>query len=402
MNHTATPARRSNRAAVALGLTAALAVTACGSDDDSPEPAPTDGSRIDDSSDTSAGSDDGSTSDSDDAAVSEGNEPAPASDVDLTLVAYESFPSADTPINDRLADFTADTGIDVEILIAGDTGTMLSKAELTAGNPEGDVMWGIDNTFLSRAIASDVFEPYQSPGLSDVPAALTELVPNGEATPVDIGDVCINYDIAALEALELAPPMSLADLADPAYADLLVVENPASSSPGLAFLLATIDEYGADGWQDYWSSLVDNGVEVVDSWSQAYYEVFSYAGGERPLVVSYGSSPPFEVLFGDGLDTAPTGVVESTCYRQVEFAGILAGTEHPAEAQQLIDFLIGVEFQSELPLNVFVFPANSTVELDQTFQDFAVIPDDSRALDPAEIAANREDWIDDWTDLVLG
>ena len=176
---------------------------------------------------------------------------------------------------------------------------MLSKASLTAGNPEGDVMWGVDNTFLSRAVADGVFEPYDSPAVGEHPAELTELVPNGEATPVDYGDVCVNYDVAWFADNGLDVPTSLDDLIDPAYADLLVVQNPATSSPGLAFLLATIDEYGDEpddsgipGWQAYWQSLVDNGVEVVDGWTQAYYERFSAAGGgPKPLVVSYGIEP---------------------------------------------------------------------------------------------------------------
>jgi thiamine transport system substrate-binding protein len=280
---------------------------------------------------------------------------------------------------------------------------MLSKAELTAGNPEGDVMWGVDSTFLSRAVESGIFEPYEANGLDAVPSDLTDLVPGAAATPVDFGDVCVNYDIAALDGLGLDPPGSLADLSDPAYRDLLVVQNPASSSPGLAFLLATVDEYGQDGWQDYWASLVDNGVEVVDSWTAAYYEQFSYAGGDRPLVVSYGSSPPFEVLFAESeLDATPTGVVESTCYRQVEFAGVLAGTDQPDEARRLVDLLITTEFQEALPLDVFVFPANSDAQLDPVFEEYAVIPDDSRELDPSTIEANREAWIDEWTDLVVG
>jgi len=329
--------------------------------------------------------------------------PAQSTEETITLVAYESFPSEGTRVNELLGEFAEQTGIDVEILIAGDTGTMLSKAELSAGNPEGDVMWGIDSTFLSRAIDSEIFEPYTAAGLDAVPAALTDLAPNGEATPVDLGDVCINYDIAALDRLGLEPPATLDDLTDPAYQDLLVVQNPASSSPGLAFLLATIDEFGADGWQAYWSDLVDNGVQVVDGWTAAYYERFSYAGGDRPLVVSYGSSPPFEVLFAETeLDAAPTGVVESTCYRQVEFAGVLAGTDQPDEARQLVDFLLTPEFQAALPLDVFVFPANGEVELDPVFQEYAVIPETSRELDPSTIDANRETWIDEWTDLVIG
>ena len=321
----------------------------------------------------------------------------------ITLVAYESFPTEGTRVNELLGEFTVETGIEVEILVAGDTGTMLSKAELTAGNPEGDVMWGIDNTFLSRAIGSAIFEPYAADGLDAIPTALTDLVPNGEATPVDLGDVCVNYDVAALDGLGLEPPETLDDLADPGYADLLVVQNPATSSPGLAFLLATIDEYGEDGWQDYWTRLVDNGVQVVDGWTAAYYEQFSYAGGTRPLVVSYGSSPPFEVLYSETeLDAAPTAVVESTCYRQVEFAGLLAGTDHPAAARRLVDFLITPGFQAALPLDLFVFPANRDVTLDPVFQEYAVIPDTSRELDPSTIDANRETWIDAWTDLVIG
>ena len=321
----------------------------------------------------------------------------------VTLVAYESFPTEGTPINDQLDAFSAETGIDVEILIAGDTGTMLSKAELTAGNPEGDVMWGIDNTFLSRAVGAGIFEPYVADGIESVPSTFTDLVPDGEATPVDFGDVCVNYDIGALADLGVDAPTSLADLTDPAYRDLLVVENPATSSPGLAFLLATVDEYVADGWQAYWEQLVENGVSVVDSWSSAYYEQFSYYGGDRPLVVSYGSSPPFEVLFAEEpLDESPTGVVESTCFRQVEFAGVLAGTDAPDEARELVDFLISDAFQAELALNVFVFPANEDVELDPAFADYAVIPDQSRTADPELIDANRSDWIDEWTDLVIG
>ncbi len=381
---------RTARRALALVGAAAVALTACSDDSAGTDTAgPPDTATPSDPTDTIETSDTGDTD------VSE--------PVTLTLVAYESFPTEGTPINDRLADFSADTGIEVDLLIAGDAGTMLSKAELTAGNPEGDVMWGIDNTFLSRAVSAGVFESYVADGLDAVPDEFTALVPDGEATPVDFGDVCVNYDITALDDLGLEPPTGLDDLTDAAYADLLVVQNPATSSPGLAFLLATIDEYGEDGWQEYWTMLADNGVSVVDGWTSAYYEQFSYYGGDRPLVVSYGSSPPYEVLFAEApLDAAPTGVVESTCFRQVEFVGVLAGTDHPDAARQLVDFLISEPFQAELPLNVFVFPANTGVELDAVFVDNAVIPESSRSLDPAAIDEHRSEWIDAWTDLVLG
>jgi thiamine transport system substrate-binding protein len=324
----------------------------------------------------------------------------------VTLVAYDSFDlgTTDEPTAVRVAldEFTAETGIQVDVVIAGDTGTMLSKAALTAGNPEGDVMWGVDNTFLSRAIDADVFEPYVADGADALPAELTALVPDGEATPVDFGDVCINYDIDALERAGVAPPSSLADLALPDYRGLLVVENPATSSPGLAFLLATIATFGEDGWADYWSALRANDVLVVDSWTQAYYEDFSWAGGTRPLVVSYGSSPPYEVLFAtDGpLAEAPTGVVESSCFRQVEFAGILRGTEHRGAAEQLVDFLISERFQREVALTLFVFPVNPDVALDPAFLQYATIPDAPLTIDPRLIEQHRTEWIDEWTAVV--
>lgn len=303
----------------------------------------------------------------------------------ITLVAYDSFPTADTALNEALAEFTADTGISVDIVTAGDTGTMVTKASLSAGNPEGDVMWGVDNTYLSAAVDGKVFE--------------------GPPTQVDFGDVCVNYDIAWFAERSLQPPATLDDLLAPEYEDLLVVENPATSSPGLAFLLATIAEYGENGWQDYWSALRANGVEVADSWDIAYYERFSGAAGsdgDKPLVVSYGSSPPAEVVFADPpRDDAPTGVSTDTCFRQLEYAGVLRGTDHPAEAAQLVTFLTSTRFQQELPLTLFVYPVDPATPLPDVFTTFAVIPDQPYTIDPATIAANREQWQDQWTGLVL-
>jgi thiamine transport system substrate-binding protein len=320
----------------------------------------------------------------------------------LTLVVYDSFPDSGT-LTDALATFTDDTGIAVDVLVAGDTGTMVSKAVLTAGNPEGDVMFGVDNTFLSRVVDADVFEPYEAAGLDQVPDELKALVPDGEATPVDVGDVCVNYDKEWFAEHDLEPPADLEALADPAYADLLVVQNPATSSPGLAFVMATIAGFGEDGWQDYWTRLRDNGVEVVDGWTEAYYERFSGAGdGPKPLVVSYGTSPPVEVVFADPpIDAATTAVIDTTCFRQVEFAGVLRGTEHTDEARRLVDFLLSPTFQAELPLNLYVYPANTDVPLPEVFTDNATLPADPATLDPATIAADRETWIAEWTDTVL-
>ncbi len=371
---------------IAALLLAAVLVASC-SDDDTTTPSATTGAT--DTSDTSDTSD--TTS------------PVGASDATITLVTYDSFPAEGTSLNDALAAFTADTGIGVELVIAGDTGTMVSKAVLTAGNPEGDVMWGVDNTLLSRALPA--FEPYVSGEIDAIDPALTALVPNGELTPVDVGDVCVNYDREWFADQGLEPPATFDDLVDPAYADLLTVQDPSTSSPGLAFLLATVAQFGEDGWQQYWTELRANGVEVVDSWTTAYYERFSGSSGDgpRPLVVSYASSPPAEVIFADPpRDDAPTAVMTETCFRQVEFAGVLAGTDHPAEARRLVDFLASPAFQQEVALNLFVWPARTDVAPPPEFTEFAAPVDTPLTVAPDDIDANREDWVDTWTRLVLG
>jgi thiamine transport system substrate-binding protein len=323
----------------------------------------------------------------------------PAGPQTLTVMTHESFAVSD----ELLAGFEEQYEVEVEILLAGDAGTMLNSAILAKGAPLADVLYGVDNTYLSRALEEQIFETYDSPLLAVVPDEF-ELDPAHGALPIDYGDVCLNYEIAYFEENGLPVPASLEDLLEPEYAGLLTVENPASSSPGLAFLLATIGHFGTDGYLEYWSGLVDNGVSVVNDWETAYYTEFSQWGGPDPLVVSYGSSPPFEVIFAEEpIDAPPTAVItaDGSCFRQVEFAGILAGTENGDLAKAWIDFMLSVPFQEDIPLNMFVFPVNPEAELQAEFVDFLAIPDNPVRLDPAQIAANRETWLQAWTETVL-
>jgi len=313
----------------------------------------------------------------------------------VTLITHDSFWVSEV----TLAAFTEATGIEVVHQTAGDTGQMVASAILTVGDPLGDVMFGVDNTFLQRALDADLFEAYESPALAGVHPELV-LDPQHRVTPVDFGDVCANYWIDRFDD-DLPAPTTLDALADPAYAGMLVVQNPETSSPGLAFLLATIAEYG-DGWEDYWTALRANDVVVTAGWEDAYYGEFVSGGGGRPIVISYASSPPAEVIYADPpVDTPPTGVITDTCFRQVEFAGILAGTANRAAAEMLVDFLLSTTFQEDIPLNMFVFPALATAELPQAFEDFVELADDPHVLDPADIEAHRNDWTERWTEIVL-
>lgn len=316
----------------------------------------------------------------------------------LTLISHDSFAGGVT--DETFAPFTAETGIEVRVLPAGDAGSMVNQAILTRDNPVADVLFGIDDSFLSRALDADIFVPYRSPLLDDVPDDL-ELDPDHRVTPIDRGDVCLNYDLEYFSG-DLRPPLNLEQLTQPDYADLLVVEHPGTSSPGLAFLLSTIATFGEDGWHDYWRGLVDNGVKVVRDWDTAYYSDSTWWGGDRPLVVSYASSPPAEVIFADPPTDEPiTGVIDEGCYGQIEFAGILAKTGNEPAAERLIDYLLSPEFQSQVPLTWFVFPVNQTVQLPQEFVDYTVVPAAPNRLDPDLVEENRERWIEEWTEIVL-
>jgi thiamine transport system substrate-binding protein len=298
---------------------------------------------------------------------------------EVTLLAYDAF----TPSEGIFDAFTAATGAKVKVVTGGDSGVLVSKAILTAGNPEGDVLWGIDNTLLSRAQKAELLTSYE---------------------PVDYGDICVNYDKQWFTSRNIAPPTSLEDLANPTYKNLLVTQDPVTSSPGLGFLLGTIAHFGADNWMGYWKSLKANGVHIASDWTTAYTIDFSGSSGKGkyPLVVSYGSSPPAEVLYAEKtISTPPTAVIASTCFRQTEYVGALRGSRNPNLAALLISYLLEVSFQESMPLSLFVFPVNKNATLPDLFTKFAVAPKDPLTLDPADIEKNRDAWLNSWRDIIL-
>jgi thiamine transport system substrate-binding protein len=317
----------------------------------------------------------------------------------ITLVTHDSF-AVSKPV---LAAFTKETGIKVKILQSGDAGAALNQVILTKSNPIGDVFFGVDNTFLSRALDAGVFAKYAPADLTQVPAEY-QLDSSHRLTPIDHGDVCINYDKAWFASKKLAVPKSLDDLTKPAYKGLLVVENPATSSPGLAFQLATIARYGDNGWRGYWEKLRANDVKVDDGWETAYNGDFTQGEnqGAHPLVVSYASSPPAAVYYSKPQPkTSPVGTMLDSCFRQVEFAGVLAGTEHAAAARKLVDFMLSERFQADMPLQMFVFPVRDGTPLPAVFAKFAEVAEHPLSLPAADIDAHRDAWIEQWTDTVL-
>ncbi|PVG82447.1 thiamine ABC transporter substrate-binding protein [Nocardioides gansuensis] len=313
---------------------------------------------------------------------------------EVVLVTHESFHLPEKLVKA----FESESGYDLTTRAAGDAGTLAAKLSLTADNPTGDVAFGIDNTFASRPLDEDVFDAF-SPTLPE--GAEDHVLEEGadRLTPIDTGSVCVNIDRTWFEEEGLEPPRTLDDLVDPAYKGLFVTPGAPTSSPGMAFLLATVAEYGEDGWHDYWADLIANDVKIVDGWEDAYYGDFTQGGGKgtRPIVLSYDSSPAFTVP--EGADESTTEALLDTCFRQVEYAGVLAGADNPVGGQAVIEWLLTDEVQSALPTSMYVFPVSATATIPDDWAKHAEQPTEPLEVSPEDIAAHREEWLTEWQDI---
>ncbi len=327
--------------------------------------------------------------------------PKPGGPQSLTVMTHDSFAVSDNVIQA----FEQANNVKVTFVKGGDAGEMLNKAILSKAAPLADVLYGVDNTLLSEALDADIYEPYASPALKNIPAEF-QLDSSDRALPVDHGYVCVVYDKTYFSTHNLTAPQSLEDLAKPEYKGLLVMENPATSSPGLDFLFATIKHFGTSNYLDYWKQLKANGLVTVDGWETAYYTNFTGGSGQgtQAMVVSYATDPAYEVM------SAPTPIAEAsvaavvgpdTCFHQIEFVGILKGTQHLALAQKFVDFMLSAQFQADMPGQMAVYPVASNISLPEAFKKLAPIPSQPAALISDEIAKNRAAWIQAWTNAVL-
>lgn len=313
----------------------------------------------------------------------------------ITIATHDSWNMSE----EVLAEFTEQTGITVKLQAHGDAGTLTNKLVLTKDRPIADGVFGIDNTFATRAVDEGVLAPHRA---QDAPESVADFALDGDAgeqlTPIDYGDVCINIDDTWFAKEKIAAPVTLEDLTKPEYRDLLVVPGATSSSPGLAFLLATIGTYG-DNWVGYWEKLLANGVKIDAGWTDAYTVDFTAGGGngDRPIVLSYSSSPPFTVP--DGGDGPTTSALLDTCFRQVEYAGVLTGAANPENTKKFIDFMLTESFQAALPDNMYVYPVDTSVALPQGWDDWAPTAPEPIEVAAADITNNRSEWLREWRDL---
>lgn len=314
---------------------------------------------------------------------------------ELRVLVHNSF-SLPKPL---LAQFEKQAGVKLSVIKAGDAGEMLNKLILTRAHPIADVVFGLDNTLLAKAQTANVLEAYDGPAQQRAAA-----VTLGQGVvAVDYGFVALNYDKAAFEKSGLALPKTLDALTQPAYRDLLVVQNPATSSLGHAFMLATISGMGEAAAFDWWAKLRANGVKVAKGWSEAYYTEFSKNGGTRPLVVSYSSSPAAEVFYSkEKITEAPTGnlFLKGGVFRQIEGVALIKGGKQSAAAAQFIEFLRSPTVQEALQTTMWMFPAESGVARPEVMRHAAESAS-FEAPDTTTIAGNSTDWVSRWTKVVL-
>ncbi|WP_026303511.1 thiamine ABC transporter substrate-binding protein [Jongsikchunia kroppenstedtii] len=307
------------------------------------------------------------------------------SDKDVVVMTHDAFALPDR----LLADFTKQTGYTAKIVRNGDAGQLSSVISLTPGRPKGDVVYGIDNTFASRAIDAGALDAYV-PAAAAGGAARYAIDGSDQLTAIDRGDVCVDVDNAWFGAHHLAPPTSLADLTQPQYKNLTVTMDPATSSPGMAFLLATIVAYPGTGWQDYWRQLKSNGVQVVSGWEDAYNREFSGGDGKglRPIVISYASSPAANPA---------TAALPNTCFAQTEYAGVLRGARNADGARKWIDFMLSPQVQAAVPGSMYVYPVQQGIAVPAGWPPEPAAP---ATMPSAQIDKNRESWQQQWRSVM--
>lgn len=299
---------------------------------------------------------------------------APASNTKtVVLVTHDSFSMSDQLIKK----FEDESGYQLKVVKAGDAGAMTNKLILTKDQPIGDAVFGIDNTLIGLAKENNLV--------------------SGDLQPIDFGDVCMNYDIDWFAKHNLSVPTSITQLTSPVYKNLTVVENPASSSTGMAFLATTVAKFGDPGYLDYWKKLKANGVKVTAGWEDAYFTEFSGSSGHGtyPIVLSYSSSPAYEVRDNGKSQTAS---ILNDCYRQTEYAGVLAGSKNPNGAASLVNFMLSQDFQKALPESMYVYPMTRDLELPSDWEKFAPAAQTLAGVQ-LDVIAGRKTWISAWSKL---
>lgn len=310
--------------------------------------------------------------------------PALAEGKTLTVYTYESFVSEWGPGPKVKEAFEQTCDCTVNFVGVADGVALLTRLKLEGETSKADVVLGIDTNLVEEAKQTGLFEAH------GVDAANVQ-VPGGFSDdvflPYDYGHFAVIYDTEVIKT----PPTSLKDLVEGDPSQKIVIQDPRTSTPGLGLLLWVKSVYG-DQAPEAWAKLKDRVLTVTPGWSEAYG---LFTKGEAPMVLSYTTSPAYHMV-AEETDRYQAAEFSEGHYIQIEVAGLLKTAPEKELARQFLAFMLEPGFQDTIPTNNWMMPVAATSEpLPEAFGKL-VQPKTTFLMDPAEVAANRQAWIDEW------
>jgi thiamine transport system substrate-binding protein len=265
---------------------------------------------------------------------------------EVVVWTYDSFVSEWGPGEQVAGKFAEEEGIVVKWESAGDAGSLLARLLLEGKDAKADVILGLDQNLMGRALQSDLFEAYKPQGAEQI---FAELVVDNQykLTPFDYSYFAIIMDTEKIKD----PPRSLEDISLPAYNNSLILMDPRTSSPGLGFLAWTITVYGTE-WPAYWERLKASILTIAPGWDTGYG---LFSKGEAPLVLSYTTSPGYHLEY-EGTERYRAALFTEGHPAQIELAGLLKNAPHKENAKRFLDFMLTENFQSMIPLTNWMYP----------------------------------------------
>ena len=335
-------------------------------------------------------------------------EPGRDADGTLRILTYDIAAFSD----EMLAEFTNQTGYPVEMIRTDDSGGILEQLLQTQQAQQADLAIGLDNTYLQTALNFCLLQAHNA-SASDISETALEPYDGPLALPFDRGDVCLNYDETRVDGTNLTVPTSLWNLTEPEWNGLAAFPSPVTSSPGRAFMSATIDYFENDEDNtpdafDWWKAMAANGAIFTTGWTEAYEIHYSGGYGEwveghlgdAAMTVSYCHSPGVEAFYGGNWTKSTSLTLPRSSFHQVEYAGVINGGTELEAANAFITYLLSEEVNRDMPENNLMQSVlvNATWPETDGYAYHTDLPELNAEISNERIADEMEDWLSAWKD----
>ena len=333
-------------------------------------------------------------------------EPGRASDGKLRILTYDIAAFSD----EMLAEFTNQTGYEIEMIRTDDSGGILEQLLQTQQAQQADLAIGLDNTYLQTALNFCLLRAHET-NVAGISETALEPYSGPLALPFDRGDVCLNYDETRVDGSNLTVPTSLWNLTEPEWNGLTAFPSPVTSSPGRAFMSATIDYFENDEDNttdafDWWKAMANNGAIFTSGWTEAY-EIYYSGGygewveghlGDAAMTVSYCHSPGVEAFYGGNWTKSTSLTLPRSSFHQVEYAGVINGGTEIDAANAFIAYLLSEDVNRNMPENNLMQSVlvNATWPATDGYAYHTDTPTLNAEISNERIADEMEAWLSDW------